>query len=169
MGRMGKATRGTKIPRIFLKKQQIQPDQHPLCSYSQRIFPPCPKSWDLGNEIPQGCEKRRKIRILQQSNSRITPDFGNVSQAGKTGISPTLSKSKVAAAPMENPWMQHPEKSIHPPPIHPWNPQEREGKKRENQEKSNSPTSDSLWVLMISASSKFPAMMATWKRAGKPG
>lgn len=25
-----------------------------LCSRSQRIFPPCPKSWDFGNEIPQG-------------------------------------------------------------------------------------------------------------------
>lgn len=29
--------------------------------------------------------------------------------------------------------------------------------------RSHSPTSDSLWVLMISANSKFPAMMATWK------
>lgn len=56
-----------------------------------------------------------------------------------------------------------PGKSIHPPP----NPSLGFTGKEKKREKSNSPTSDSLWVLMISASSKFPAMMATWKRAGK--
>lgn len=36
-------------------------------------------------------------------------------------------------------------------------------KRRGEREDVHSPTSDSLWVLMISASSKFPAMIATWK------
>lgn len=33
----------------------------------------------------------------------------------------------------------------------------------------NSPTSESLWVLITSASSKFPAIMATWESGGRHG